>query len=105
MHYSVKQSLEALFDLDGIINYISGRLNNKKAATDLADQYYEKLSNLRVSPGIYPLSANEELARRGYRHFSFGNYIAYYTIDDRNKVVYITRIFYKRQNYLDDFQP
>jgi len=36
---------------------------------------------------------------KGYRQFSFGNFIAFYTVSDGEKKVNIIRIFYKKQDY------
>jgi plasmid stabilization system protein ParE len=99
MNYKIIQSPESKIDLDGIVNYITVRLSNPKAATDLADLYFEKLSNLSKGPRLYPLSNNYRLSVRGYRHFTFGSYIAYYTISEETRTANIVRIFYQKQNH------
>ena len=99
MDYNVKRAASAEADLEGIYSYITFRLNNPKAAADLANQYEKRIITLQESPRLYGLSQNPELARRGYRYFTFGNYIAYYTIDEANHIVNIARIFYQKQNY------
>ena len=99
MRYTIIQSPESKNDLDDIVHYISVRLNNAKAAADLADSYKEKISNLATAPRLYPLSDNPKLALRGYRHFSFGNYMAFYTVAEKTKTVNIVRIFYQKQSY------
>ena len=87
--------------MDGILRYISLRLNNKDAARTLLDEYENRLTNLRETPRLYGLTQLERLARRGYRRFVFGNYIAFYSIDDIEKKVYIVRIFHQNQDYED----
>ena len=99
MIYRVERTIPSENDLDGILNYILFKLMNRKAAADLLAQYEEKLLILRETPYLYGLSHNECLAQKGYHQFDFGNYIAFYTIDDISRVVYIVRIFYKKQDY------
>ena len=99
MNYKIIHSVPADLDLDGIIHYIIFRLKNSTAARDLLEEYEKKLAGLRQNPRLYGLSQIERLARLGYRRFAFGNYIAFYTIDEENRQVYIVRIFYQKQDY------
>ena len=95
MNYKVIHTIPAEQDLDGIVHYITFKLKNQKAAGDLLDDYKRKLSRLKDNPRLYGFSQIERLARMGYRRFVFGNYIAFYTIDELNKNVFILRIFYQ----------
>ena len=99
MSYKVKLSIPAETDLDGIVRYIVFKLKNPQAARDLLDEYDPKLANIASNPRLYGLSRIERLARMGYRRFDFGNYVAFYTIDEPNRTVFIVRIFYQRQDY------
>ena len=101
MVYEVNRSDSAELDLDGILHYITYTLANPKAAGDLLKLYEEKLKNLRENPRIYPLSRIQRLARMGYRRFVFGNYVAFFKIDDEGHRVNIVRIFYQRQDYAE----
>ena len=99
MDYRIETSAPALNDLYGVTHYIAFILNNPKAADDLLETYSEKLNALCKSPRIYPLSRIKKLAAKGYRRFDFGNYLAFYKIDEENRIVYIVRIFYQKQDY------
>jgi len=99
MSFKIVHSIPATLDLDGIIHYIAFRLNNPTAASNLLDEYENRLTNLRESPRFYGPAHIESLAHRGFHQFSFGNYIAFYTINDEEQKVNIIRIFYKKQNY------
>ena len=99
MGYKVKQTIPAEHDLDGIVHYIAFKLKNPKAASDLLDEYKSKLASLNDNPRLYGLSQTERLARMGYRRFVFGNYIAFYTIDEFSKTIFVVRIFYQGQDY------
>jgi len=101
MAYEIDFSAPALLDLDGITHYIAFVLKNPKAADDLLKVYTGKLRALKKSPRIYPLSQIKKLADKGYRRFSFGNYLALYTIDEENHKVHIVRVFYGKQDYIN----
>ena len=101
MGYKILHSVPAELDFDSIIHYITVSLNNPAAARNLRDEYYEKLAMLKESPCLYSAAPIEELARSGYHRFSFGNYIAFYQINDEEQKVNIIRIFYKRQDYIN----
>ena len=100
MSFDVLQSAPAVFDLDNIIHYIAIRLSNPKAARDLLGEYEDRLTNLRDSPRLYGPARAKKLAGMGFHQFNFGNYIAFYKIDDEEQKVYIVRIFYQKQDYL-----
>ena len=99
MKYRIQHTFTAEEDLSSILNYITVKLKNPKAAEDLLDRYKEKRETLRESPRLYGLSLDPKLAQRGYRHFTFGSYIAYYTISEETHTINIIRIFYQKQNY------
>ena len=96
MTYKVFRTDLAERDLDSILNYIALILANPKAAADLLDQYSSKLAVLSKTPQIYPLSRIQKLSGMGLRSFVFGNYIAFFKIDDEDKAVTISRVFYQR---------
>ena len=99
MGYDVIQSTPASLDLDGILLYITTQLKNPAAAGALLKEYESRLDNLRESPRFYGPALIEDLARAGYHRFFFGNYVAFYKINDEERKVVIVRIFYQKQDY------
>ena len=99
MVYKIIHSTPAALDFDDIIFYIAQQLKNPTAASALRDEYNEKVAILRESPRLFGLAPAEDLARSGYQRFTFGNYIAFYLINDEEKKVHIVRIFYQRRDY------
>ena len=99
MTYKVILSTPSLLDLDGIIQYISTTLKNPKAANSLLKDFEEILDNMGKSPRLYPVPRLKRLASRGYRRFTFGNYIAFFMIDEKKQQIYIVRILYQKQDY------
>jgi plasmid stabilization system protein ParE len=103
MDYTIKYSEQAEMDLDGLSNYIIYILKNAKAANDLLKEFHEKLLNLTGTPRLYAYSRVKKAASMGLRCFTFGNYIAYYYVNDIDLTVVIARIFYQRQDYENAF--
>jgi len=99
MNYEIIQSAPAVRDLDSIIHYIAIRLNNPKAASDLLDEFENRLANLHDSPRFYSPARSERLAGKGFHQFTFGNYVAFYKIVEEKHKVFIVRIFYQKQDY------
>jgi plasmid stabilization system protein ParE len=86
-------------DLDEILGYIAQNLANPKAAADFADALERKYTELEHHPFLFELSRNERLAKKKYRRFVVGNYIALYLVDENNCKVTIARIFYGAREY------
>ena len=101
MDYKVEHSAAASRDLDGITHYITYTLKNPAAADNLLKDYAAKLDNMRKNPRIYPLPHIKRFADKGYRKIGFGNYIAFFTVDEAKYKVYIIRILYQKQDYMN----
>jgi len=99
MAYNVVASDSANSDLEEILTYIAETLMNPRAAANFADALDEKYETLETHPLIFELSRNDQLAKKGYRRFVGGNYVALYTVDEERNEVTIARIFYGGRNY------
>ncbi len=51
-------------------------------------------------PQRFPLISDERLSQMGYRKLVVKNYVVFYLIDEKNKVVEIGRILYGRRDWL-----
>lgn len=83
-----------------IYDYISTQLNENLAAKRLFLKINNKISHLSINPYIYSKIGKTDRLKREYRKIVIGNYILLYTIDSKNKKVYISHIIYGRRNYL-----
>ena len=83
-----------------IYDYISIKLNESLAAKRLFDKINNKISHLSKNSYIYSKVGKTDRLKREYRKIVIGNYIVLYTIDSKNKKVYISHIIYGRRNYL-----
>jgi plasmid stabilization system protein ParE len=58
------------------------------------------LAGLADMPHSYPPVVDERLASAGYQKLIVKNYIAFFTINEKDKVVDIERILYARRDWL-----
>ncbi|HAN42288.1 MAG TPA: type II toxin-antitoxin system mRNA interferase toxin, RelE/StbE family [Sphaerochaeta sp.] len=86
-------------DLRSIIDYISDKLQNRKAADDLLKRIFEDTSRLKESPYIgIPLSSLFQTSNSWqYRRIVVGNYIVIYRFSSD---VIVERVFYGRRDYI-----
>lgn len=85
-------------DLDGIVEYIAVKLANSKAASDFMDKLQEVIEEARNFPESGFLVDNEFVSDIQIRKKLVGNYILYYLPDFTNKMIFVLRIVYGRQN-------
>jgi len=85
-------------DLDSTLTYIRNVLFNDSAADNLLDKTEETVSRISENPFIYPLYHDEDIAKRGYRYAIVGNFLIFYTVNDKEKSVFIARFLYGAQN-------
>lgn len=85
-------------DLDGIVSYIAVELANPQAASDFVDKLKDNIDEARAFPESDSLVNNEFLQVENLRKKLIGNYIMYYLPDMREKIIYILRIVYGKQN-------
>jgi plasmid stabilization system protein ParE len=64
------------------------------------DTIEEALVGLADMPHRCPPVTDERLASMGYRKLIINNYIAFFTIDEKAKVVDVERILYVRRDWL-----
>ena len=85
-------------DLDGIVSYIAVELSTPQAASDFVDKLKDNIDETRAFPESGSPVDNEFLQVENLRKKLIGNYIMYYLTDMREKIIYILRIVYGKQN-------
>jgi len=92
--FEVRISPEYREDLIGIVEYLN------KFSPIIGAKYYaliqEKVSSLKTMPFRCPLVRDEILAEKGFRWIFAKNYVIFFTVDERESIVYIERILYSR---------
>lgn len=85
-------------DLDGIVSYIAVELANPQAASDFVDKLKDNIDEARAFPESGSLVDNGFLQVENLRKKLIGNHIMYYLPDMREKIIYILRMVYGKQN-------
>jgi plasmid stabilization system protein ParE len=98
--YRIDISEPAENDLRDIIRYIRAQLSAPLSALEMAETVENALAGLADMPHGYPRVADERLAYRGYRKLIVKNYIVFFTINEKAKVVDVERILYMRRDWL-----
>ncbi|HBY05317.1 MAG TPA: type II toxin-antitoxin system RelE/ParE family toxin [Desulfotomaculum sp.] len=97
--YRVDVSEPAENDLRDIVRYISAQLSASMTALQMMDTVEEAIMGLAVMPQKCPPVTDERLAIMGYRKLLIKNYIVFFTIDEKSKVVNVERILYARRDW------
>jgi toxin ParE1/3/4 len=99
MNYSLYITEIAEEDILATVRYIANVLKNPIAANTLLDEIerYEKI--LEDTPGIYPFVHDEYLAGKGLKYVAIKNFLLFYTIDEKSKIVNIIRFLYGRRDW------
>jgi toxin ParE1/3/4 len=96
--YEVEFTEDCRAEIREIYKYISEKLVAKEAAKKLMRKIRNTILNLEKSPKLYMKIKNKY--NREYRRIVTYNYIILYTIDEKNKKIYIVHMYYARKNYL-----
>lgn len=94
--YQLTQKADA--DLDGIVEYIAVKLANPKVASDFVNKLKDVIEEAWDFPESGALVVNEFISDMQVRKKLVGNYILYYLPDFTNKIIFVLRIVYGRQN-------
>ena len=98
--YDVFISEPAEDDLREIARYTSMQLSAPIAAQTILEEAEQALAGLADMPLCCPLVTDERLLSMGYRKLHIRNYIAFFTVNEKNKVVDVERILYARRDWL-----
>lgn len=101
MAYKTELTDEFIEEIRDIFAYISNTLKDPNAARRLRKKVIHNILLLEDSPRICKKTEKLSKAKRPYRRMVINNYIILYTIDETNKVVYISHIYYNKRNYID----
>jgi toxin ParE1/3/4 len=99
VRYRIDISEPAEKDLRDIIRYISAQLSAPMTALEMLEAIEQAITDLEEMPHRAPAVADERLATIGYRKLIVKNYIIFFSIDEKAKVVNVERILYGRRNW------
>ncbi|MCM1545531.1 MAG: type II toxin-antitoxin system RelE/ParE family toxin [Clostridiales bacterium] len=96
--YEINYRPEAQADLIDTVRYISGKLKNTTAVQKIAKDIKTAIEELANDPHIYPVYFPLQPLKHEYRKFVIDNYIIFYTVEEREKVVTVFRVIYGKRN-------
>lgn len=99
VQYRIDISEPAENDLWDIVRYISAQLSAPITAMEMLEIIEQALNGLAEMPHRAPAVADERLAAIGYRKLNVKNYIIFFSIDEKEKVIDVERILYSRRNW------
>lgn len=98
--YRVDVSKPAEDDLRDIVRYIASQLSAPVSALHMMELFEEAMAGLSEMPQSCPIVADERLSQMEYRKLAVNNYVVFFSIDEKNKVVDVERILYSRRDWL-----
>ncbi len=98
--YEVEFTEDCIDEMDDIYNYIFKELKASESAKNLIHQVRESVLTLERSPNLYPKIEKRDRAEREYRRMVVKSYVLLYTIDECNKIVYVSHMYYNKKNYM-----
>ena len=98
--YRVDVSEVAENDLHDIVRYIASQFSAPITALNMMELLEDAMAGFSETPQRFPLLSDDRLSPMGYRKLAVKNYIVFFSIDEKNKVVDVERILYARRDWL-----
>lgn len=100
--YAVKLSIKAKDDLKSIVLYIKNNLNEPAIANRYAKIIREEIQTLEYLPQKFAILDDIAVKDLNFRKLIIKNYIAFYRINEENKIVNVERILYGASNWINE---
>ena len=98
MAYDYSFTHEAEKDLDEILHYMTGTLDNPSAALAFMEKLEKAISEIKLFPKCGTLIENEFVTLKDIRKIPISNYLLYYRFNETDECVIILRVIYGRRN-------
>jgi len=98
--FEVVVTEECISNITDIYDYISFELKENAIAKQLFKEVKKKIINLAYFPNMYVKIGKVDKLNRNYHRMVINNYIVLYTIDYKNKKVFVSHMVYGKRNYL-----
>lgn len=99
MSYKVKFTSLAIDDLRNIALTILDLSSDKQTANDYVNGIKEKAEILKAFPECGPLVKDRNLISKDYRFLTYKKYVIFYSVNKKEKTVYVHTIINSRMNY------
>ena len=100
--YKINLSIKAKDDLKSIVLYIKNKLNEPAIANKYAKIIREEIQTLEYSPQKFAIIDDSSVKDLNFRKLIIKNYIAFYRINEENKIVNVERILYGASNWINE---
>ena len=100
MSYDIHITRAAERDLNSAADYIEFVLLNPQAADDLLDEAESRIGELSNFPEKFAVVDDPVLKSWGIRFTLVKNYMAFYTVSEEEKRVYIVRFLYGKRDWV-----
>jgi len=97
--FKVDVSEPAEADLRDIVRHISMELYAPVTALNMMEAIDKALSSLSEVPCRRPLVRDDRLASIGYRQLTAKNYIVFFSVNEKDRVVDVERILYGQRDW------
>ena len=97
--YKIHFSKDARKDLKDIYVYIKYSLQEPIIAKKLIDKIRKEIYKLEDNPTVYAIIIDEIIKKVEIRKIKVNNYIVFYKVEEKNRIVEIVRIMYARRNW------
>jgi addiction module RelE/StbE family toxin len=104
MTYKIRITKAAERDLISAADYIEYNLKNPQAANELLSKATELILGLSDFPQRYEIVNDPILRGWEIRFIQINNYLAFYTVSEKDKMVYIVRFLYGKRDWLSILQ-
>lgn len=102
--YKVKITKQAQEQMLEIFDYISYELFAPEAADILLNKMEKSIMSLSEFPERYQLIDEEKWSIKGVRKIVVNNFIVYYLVDKRKKIVQVTAVIYEKRNQIEQLK-
>ena len=86
-------------DMDNIVDYISTVLNNTSAALNLRNLFMAGAKSILTFPYGSAKHTTISLLKNEYRSIKINNYLMFYTISEKDKIITVVRVLYQKMNF------
>jgi len=100
MSYDIHITRAAERDLNSAADYIEFVLLNPQAADNLLDEAESQIGELSSFPEKFSIVDDPVLKSWGIRFTLVKNYMAFYTVSEEEKRVYIVRFLYGKRDWV-----
>ena len=98
--FEVEFTEQYIEELNEIYEYISNKLKENNIAKKLLKEVNQKVLNLETMPEKYMKIGKTDKLKRNYHRMVVKNYVVLYTVDHKNRKVYVSSIVYGGKDYL-----